>query len=56
MDIIKKLFSFNCDDSSAIGLCKFNDEFFKSQDARQKAKKILRKETTLTQMLKRSPY
>ena len=55
MDIIKKLFSFNNDEASAIGLCKFNDDFFKLEDARKKAKKILKKDVSLTQMLKRSP-
>ncbi|MBR2069705.1 MAG: hypothetical protein IJ877_08100 [Candidatus Gastranaerophilales bacterium] len=54
MDIIKKLFCFNEDDTSAIGLCKFNDDFFKMQDAKERFKKRIKKDTTLTQMLKRN--
>ena len=53
MDIIKKLFSFGNDDA-IIGLCKFNDEFFKAENLKQTAKKRLSKEANLTQMLKRS--
>lgn len=54
MDIIKKLFTFNNDDSSAIGLCKFNDDFFKMNDAKERLKKHIKKEANLTQMLRRS--
>ncbi len=54
MELIKRLFCFNDDDSSAIGLCKFNDEFFKAENLKQTAKKRLSKEANLTQMLKRS--
>lgn len=54
MDIIKKLFSFNNDETSAIGLCKFNDDFFKLENAKERFKKTIKKETSLTQMLKRS--
>ena len=54
MDIIKRLFTFNNDDTSAIGLCKFNDDFFKSVNAKQKAKNKLKQEATLSQMLKRA--
>ncbi|MBQ8475618.1 hypothetical protein IJ531_00995 [bacterium] len=54
MDIIKKLFCFNNDDTSAIGLCKFNDDFFKMQDAKERFKKRTKKDTSLTDLLKRS--
>ena len=54
MDIIKKLFSFNDDDSMFIGLCKFNDGFFQLNDAKENIKKRLKKDDNLTQMLKRS--
>ena len=49
MEIIKKLFSFN-DDDCAIGLCKFNDDYFKLSESRERIKK----DATLTQMLKRT--
>ncbi len=54
MDIIKKLFNFNDDEGCAIGLCKFNDDFFKLSNAKEQVKKRIKKEATLTQMLKRS--
>lgn len=54
MDIIKRLFCFNDDDSMVIGLCQFNDEFFKANDAKEQIKKHLKKDQNLTQMLKRS--
>ena len=52
MDIIKKLFCFNDDEESAIGLCKFNDDFLKSLESKEQMKKRLNKDTNLTQMLK----
>lgn len=54
MDIIKRLFCFNNDDTSAIGLCKFSDDFFKLTDAKERFKKRIKKDTNLTQMLKRN--
>ena len=54
MDIIKKLFCFNDDEDCVIGLCKFNDEFIKASEAKEKMKKRLTKEANITQMLKRS--
>ena len=54
MDLIKKLFSFNGDDTSAIGLCKFNDEFVATISAKEQMKKKANKEVNLTDMLKRS--
>ena len=54
MDIIKKLFCFNNDENSAIGLCKFNDDFFKLNEAKERFKKKVKKDATLTQILKRS--
>jgi len=53
MEIIKKLFSFNCDDESAIGLCKFNDSFYKKEENKQNFKKRISKDMTLSQMLKK---
>lgn len=53
MDIIKKLFCFNGDDTSAIGLCKFNDDFFKISNAKERLKKKIEKEASLSQMLRR---
>ena len=54
MDIIKRLFCFNDDEDSVIGLCKFNEDFFKATQAKEQMKKHLQKETNLTQILKRS--
>ena len=54
MDLIKKLFSFNGDDSSAIGLCKFSDEFVATINTKEQMKKKINKEVNLTDMLKRS--
>ncbi len=54
MDIIKRLFTFNNDESSAIGLCKFNDEFFNSIKAKEKAKSKIKEQTSLSQMLRRA--
>ena len=54
MDIIKKLFCFNDDDNSAIGLCKFNDDFFKLAESSEKIKQKIEKEVTLTQMLRKN--
>lgn len=56
MDIIKRLFNFNGDDDSAIGLCKFSDEFYKLAESQEQTKRKFKKETTLTQMLKKSAY
>ena len=53
MEIIKKLFSFN-DDDCAIGLCKFNDDYYKLAESRERIKKRIKKDATLTQMLRRS--
>ena len=54
MDIIKRLFTFNNDESSAIGLCKFNDDFFNSLKAKEKAKSKIKDQTSLSQMLRRA--
>ena len=51
MEIIKKLFSFN-DEDCAIGLCKFNDEYYQLAESRERIKKRIKKDATLTQMLK----
>ncbi len=56
MDIIKRLFSFNDDEAGVIGLCKFNDDFFKLSNAREQIKKRIKKDPTLTQMLKKSTF
>lgn len=53
MDIIKKLFSFNEDESSAIGLCKFNDNFYKKIDNKEQFKKRINKNISLSEMLKK---
>lgn len=53
MDIIKRLFNFNNDEKSAIGLCKFNDDFFRAAENKEKAKKRFSKELTLSEMLKK---
>ena len=54
MDIIKRLFCFNDDENSAIGLCKFSEDFFKAEEAKDKIKKHINKDANITQMLKRS--
>ena len=54
MELIKKLFSFNGDETSAIGLCKFNDEFYKSLKAKEKFKSKIKDEISLSQMLRRA--
>lgn len=53
MDIIKKLFNFNGNDY-AIGLCKFNDDYLKIAESRERMKKRVKKDASLTQMLKRN--
>lgn len=53
MDIIKKLFSFNYDDESAIGLCKFNDDFYRKVANQEQFKKRISKDMNLSDMLKR---
>lgn len=55
MDIIRKLFTFNDDDTSAIGLCKFSDSFYKEMEAKKNFKKRVTKEATLSEILK-NPY
>ena len=54
MDIIKKLFSFNNDDTSAIGLCKFSDSFYKQQQNKEYFKKKIAKNISISEMLKRA--
>ena len=56
MDIIRKLFCFNDDGASVIGLCKFNEDYFKFEESKERIKKRIKKDATLTQMLKRSVY
>lgn len=53
MDLIKKIFSFNDDENSAIGLCQFNDSFMKKVESKESFKKQVSKNITLSQMLKR---
>ena len=53
MDIIKKLFCFNNEEEIAIGLCKFNDYFYKQQDNKENFKKKLSKNSSLSEILKR---
>ena len=53
MDIIKKLFCFNDDEDISIGLCKFNDSFYKMQNNKENFKKKLSKEANLSDILKR---
>ena len=53
MDIIKRLFCFNNDEDSIIGLCKFNDDFYKAQDNKENFKKKLSKKMSLSEILKR---
>lgn len=53
MEIIKKLFNFN-DDDCAIGLCKFSEDYFKLGESRERLKKRIKKDASLTQLLKRS--
>ena len=48
MDIIKKLFCFNNDEEGAIGLCKFNDDFFKLMESKEKVKEKINKNVNLT--------
>ena len=38
MNILKRLFNFN-DDDCVIGLCKFNDEFYRQINGKEQAKK-----------------
>lgn len=52
MNIIKKIFCIS--DDSAIGLCKFNEEQIDINEAKERFKKQIKKDTNLTQMLKRS--
>ena len=54
LDIIKKLFCFNDDEESVIGLCKFSDENIKLSQSKNKFKEKAKTNATLTQMLKRN--
>ncbi len=54
MNIIKKLFSFMNEENCAIGLCKFNDDFFRTNDSKNKIKEKINKNVNLTQMLRKS--
>lgn len=54
MDIIKKIFCLNDDEAGVIGLCTFNQDFFKTSKPKEEVKKRIKKDPTLTQMLKRS--
>ena len=53
MELIKKLFNFN-DEDCAIGLCKFNDDYYKLAQSRERIRKRVKKDASLTQMLKRN--
>ena len=53
MDIIKRLFCFNDDDTSAIGLCKFNESFFKEAQSKEEFKKSINKNSSLSEILKK---
>lgn len=53
MDLIKKLFCFNDDDSSIIGLCKFSDSFYREIEAKEEFKKRVAHDATLSQILKK---
>ena len=53
MDIIKRLFSFNGDEDCAIGLCKFNEVFYKEVNNKEQIKKRLNKNLSLSEMLKK---
>ena len=55
MNILKRLFNFN-DDDCVIGLCKFNDEFYRQINAKEQAKKRLSKDPSLADILRRSAY
>ena len=54
MNLLKKILCLDTTDSSAIGLCRFNDDFMKLEDTKEVIKKRIKKDPTLTQMLKRS--
>ncbi len=54
MDLIKKLFSFSDDEACVIGLCKFNDDFFKLSDEKEQTKKRTKKDVPLSQMLRKN--
>ena len=54
MDFIKKFFSFCSDDNSAIGLCKFNDNYNQENSSTKIIKPRIKKELSLTEMLKRN--
>ena len=52
MELLKKIFCFS--DDSVIGLCKFSDYDYKLSLSRENIKKRIKKDATLTQMLRRS--
>ena len=54
MNIIKKLFCLEEDEAGAIGLYRFSDDCFKLSKSKEEIKKRIKKDPTLTQMLKRS--
>jgi len=53
MDIVKRIFCFNDDELSALGLYKFNDSFYKTQENKEKFKKRISKDFSLSEILKR---
>lgn len=53
MEILKRLFNFNNDKDSIIGLCKFSDSFYKESESKEKFKKKVLKDYTLSEILKR---
>ena len=56
MDIIKRLFTFNNDDDCAIGLCKFNDSFYKEINLNSIISPVYIKENTMnSDLANRSP-
>ena len=54
MNLFKKIFSFSKEDNSAIGLCQFNDEYFKLAQSREKIKKRIKKDDTLCAILRKA--
>lgn len=54
MDIIKKLFCLEDDETGEIGLCRFNNNLNKLVKSKEQIKRRIKKDPTLTQMLRRS--
>ena len=55
MNILRRIFNFN-DEECVIGLCKFNDDFYRQLNAKQQIKKKMSKTPSLSEVLRKSGW